>query len=140
MPRRHVVAGAGLGTLAAALTACGGSGGGSGGEEPAEQTTGAPAGGEATGRALAKVADVPVGSGVIVEDLVVTQPTPGAFTGLSRVCTHKGCRVSEVVGAEIVCPCHGSRYHLDGSVANGPATSPLSAKPVAVQGEDIVLA
>ncbi|KUI27309.1 (2Fe-2S)-binding protein [Mycobacterium sp. IS-1742] len=139
MPRRHVVVGAGLGTLAAALTACGGSGGGSGGEEPAERTS-APAGGEATGRALTKVVDVPVGSGVIVDDLVVTQPTQGAFTGLSRVCTHKGCKVSEVVGAEIVCPCHGSRYRLDGSVANGPATRPLQAQAVTVQGDDIVLA
>jgi Rieske Fe-S protein len=140
VPRRQVVVGAGLGTLAAALTACGGSGGGSVGPQQAEPTTGAPAGGEGARRPLTKVADVPVGSGVVVEDFVVTQPTPGAFTGLSRVCTHKGCKVAEVVDAEIVCPCHGSRFALDGSVVKGPATKPLPIQAVAVEGDAVVLA
>jgi Rieske Fe-S protein len=71
---------------------------------------------------------------------VVTQPIPGAFTGLSRVCTHKGCKVAEVVDAEIVCPCHGSRFALDGSVVKGPATKPLPIQAVAVEGDAVVLA
>jgi len=87
---------------------------------------------------LAKTADVPVGSGVIVDDVVVTQPAAGDFKGFSSVCTHAGCNVSEIVDGVIVCPCHGSKFNLDGSVANGPATKPLEAKAVAVQGDSIV--
>lgn len=134
MSRRQVVVGAGVGTLAAALSACG-----SGGEAPAEQPAESPEAGASAGESLVKVADVPVGSGVVLEDLVVTQPTPGAFTGLSNVCTHKGCKVSEVAGGEIVCPCHGSRFGLDGSVVKGPATEPLKSRPVAVEGDEVVL-
>lgn len=134
MSRRHVVVGTGVGTLAAVLSACG-----SGGEAPAEQPAESPDAGASAGRPLVKVADVPVESGVVLEDLVVTQPTPGTFTGLSNVCTHKGCKVSEVAGGEIVCPCHGSRFGLDGSVVKGPATEPLKSRPVAVEGDEVVL-
>ena len=87
---------------------------------------------------MAKTADVPVGSGVIVDDIVVTQPSAGEFTGLSAVCTHAGCKVAEVVDGVIACPCHGSRFNLDGSVAKGPATKPLGTKQVVVQGDSIV--
>ena len=138
--RRTVIVGASLGAVTAVLAACT-----TYGKKPAaESTTSAPAqasGSSATPsgpKQLAKTADVPVGSGVIVDDIVITQPTAGTFTGLSSVCTHAGCTVSEVVEGAIVCACHGSKYNLDGTVANGPATKPLEAKPVAVQGDSIV--
>jgi len=86
-------------------------------------------------------ADVPVGSALVVEDLelIVTQPVAGQFTGLSAVCTHTGCIVTGVDGATLVCPCHGSRYRLDGSVQQGPAPSPLKSRPVTVVDGQIVL-
>jgi Rieske Fe-S protein len=89
--------------------------------------------------ALTKTADVAVGSGVIVGDVVITQPSSGEFHGFSTTCTHAGCAVTEVDRGTINCPCHGSRFNLDGSVANGPATRPLEAKTIAVQGDSIVL-
>jgi Rieske Fe-S protein len=87
---------------------------------------------------IARSSDVPVGSGVIVGDIVVTQPSAGVFKGLSAICTHAGCTVSEVAGGTINCPCHGSRFNLDGSVARGPASAPLPAEPIAVEGDSIV--
>ena len=46
------------------------------------------------------------------------------FSAMSLVCTHLGCTV-EVNLEDLVCPCHGSRYDMDGSVTKGPAIEPL---------------
>lgn len=88
--------------------------------------------------ALARTSDVPVGSGVIVGNTVVTQPSSGTFVGLSVVCTHLGCAVDQISGGTINCPCHGSKFNLDGSVAAGPATRSLDGREVSVQGDWIV--
>jgi Rieske Fe-S protein len=140
VPRQQVIRGAGLVLTAGALAACG-DGGDKPTDEPAAsseaETTPPPA--EAAGGAIAKTADVPVGSGVIVDDVVVTQPTAGVFKGFSSSCTHKGCAVNKVADGTIDCPCHGSKFNLDGTVANGPAAKPLESKAVSVQGDSIVL-
>jgi Rieske Fe-S protein len=44
-----------------------------------------------------------------------------------------------VVDGLIECPCHGSRYRLDGTVAGGPAPRALPARPVTVVDGSIVL-
>lgn len=90
-------------------------------------------------QSIASTADIPVGSGVIVDDVVITQPTKGKFNGFSAICTHAGCTVAEVVGTSINCPCHGSSFNLDGTVAKGPAKRPLDAKGIVVQGDSITL-
>ena len=82
---------------------------------------------------------MPVGSGVIVDDVVITQPTAGDFKAFSSKCTHKGCAVNKVADGTIDCPCHGSKFNLDGTVAKGPATKPLETKDISVQGDSIVL-
>ncbi|MEV6769996.1 Rieske (2Fe-2S) protein [Nocardia sp. NPDC051030] len=87
---------------------------------------------------LAKTADVPVGGGVISGDTVVTQPSAGTFNGFSSTCTHLGCKVNSVEGGLIKCPCHGSSFNLDGSVAGGPAPRALDTKAVHVDGDRIV--
>jgi cytochrome b6-f complex iron-sulfur subunit len=50
----------------------------------------------------------------------------GGVYALSAVCTHLGCitrlRSDENV---IACPCHGSRFDLEGNVVHGPAPRPL---------------
>jgi len=133
--RREVLIGTGLGVAGTVLAGCA-----TYGEKPAAAKAPAPSGApSATAQSLTTVAEVPVGSGVIVGDIVVTQPTAGAFAGLSSVCPHAGCNVNKIVDGAIVCPCHGSRFNLDGSVAKGPATEPLEARAVVVEGDSIVL-
>jgi glycine/D-amino acid oxidase-like deaminating enzyme/nitrite reductase/ring-hydroxylating ferredoxin subunit len=50
----------------------------------------------------------------------------GTLHTVSTVCTHLGCAVVWN-GAETSwdCPCHGSRYHYDGTVLEGPAVKDL---------------
>ena len=139
MHRQQFLIGAGLGLAASVLAACA-----TYGKKPeasGDTTTAAPATG-GTGApaadAIAKTADVPVGSGVIVGEIVVTQPAAGEFKGFSATCTHAGCTVAEVADGTINCLCHGSKFNLDGSVANGPATKPLTPESVSVQGDSIV--
>lgn len=141
--RRQVLAGAGIGLGATAIAACSGYGGGRGdaestGKTDAATATSAPGETPASPGVLATTSQVPVGSGVIVDDVVLTQPTAGVFKGLSTVCTHAGCAVSSVADGKIICPCHGSTFGLDGAVLKGPATKPLAAVPVSVHGQDIV--
>ncbi|MGI8799455.1 MAG: Rieske (2Fe-2S) protein [Pseudonocardia sp.] len=130
--RRAVVAGAGAVAAAAAIAAAAGCS--TYGKAPAATTTAAAGGG---GTALAKTADIPVGGGKIFGDTVVTQANAGAFAAFSSVCTHQGCNVEEVAGGTINCPCHGSKFKLDGSVSDGPAPSPLAKKTVKVEGDSI---
>ncbi|APA96908.1 ubiquinol-cytochrome c reductase iron-sulfur subunit [Nocardia seriolae] len=89
---------------------------------------------------LAYTKDVPVGGGIIKGDTVITQPAAGTYQGFSSTCTHLGCKVNEVTDGLIKCPCHGSSYHLDGSVAGGPAPRALDAKAIKVEGDKIVSA
>jgi Rieske Fe-S protein len=142
--RQKVLLGAGLGLVTAVVAACSSYGKKpEAAGEPSTTTAAPPAtGGTAAAPAanvIAKTADVPVGSGVIVDKVVVTQPTAGVFKGFSSTCTHKGCTVDKIADGTIDCPCHGSKFNLDGSVAKGPAQKPLEVQAIAVEGDSIVL-
>ena len=136
-PTRRAILAGGCGVLCStALTACAGYS--SGGPAVVPAAPAAPA-----GTALAAVADIPVGGGLVLadRDIVITQPVAGTFKAFSATCTHQGCTVGDVAGGTINCPCHGSKFAVaDGSVAKGPAARPLAAKEVGVQGSSIVLA
>lgn len=84
-------------------------------------------------------ADVPEGGGTILKDakIVVTQPSAEAVQGvLGRL--HPPAGVVSDVTDTINCACHNSAFSItDGSVVNGPATSPLPAKTVAVSGDQL---
>ncbi len=142
--RRGVLLGAGALGAGAVLVACGGK---TADAPPAAETSDAPsdapsdtnAGTTATtAGASAKLADVPVGGGLILKDdaVVITQPEAGQFHAFSAVCTHRGCTVNNVADGTIDCPCHGSRFSVtDGAVVGGPATKPLPSKAVSVAGD-----
>jgi glycine/D-amino acid oxidase-like deaminating enzyme/nitrite reductase/ring-hydroxylating ferredoxin subunit len=53
----------------------------------------------------------------------------GDVHAVSPTCTHMGCLVAfNRVEKAWECPCHGSRFGLDGAVLQGPATRPLTRR------------
>jgi Rieske Fe-S protein len=143
MRRSQFIISAGIGLGAVVLAACTtyGKKPEASGDTPSTMTNPPRTGGTAPEPAniITKTADVPVGSGVIVGEIVVTQAAAGDFKGFSSTCPHAGCSVNEVADGTIICPCHGSKFNLDGSVAQGPATKPLTSKAVRVQGDSVIL-
>lgn len=60
--------------------------------------------------------------------ILVDHPLGNTFNALSSICTHQGCLVSafDAGSGQFVCPCHGSRYDVNGQVTQGPASVPLT--------------
>ena len=98
--RRIVFQGLGALGVAAVLAGCGGGDGGSAAPETA------------SGTALTPTADVPVGGGVILNGIVVTQPTEGEFKAFTAICTHQGTQLDAVTPEGIRCPLHGSLFSI----------------------------
>ena len=95
------------------------------------------------GAALASTSDVPVGGCFVVaaSKIVLTQPTEGDFKAFTAVCTHQGCIVESSTEGDIPCPCHMSKFSLeDGSPQSGPASAPLAAVEITVDGDSITQA
>lgn len=134
--RKALTGAAAVGVGVPVLAACGSDDGSDGGSDSSEPAA-------AAGEELGPASDVPVGGGTIYADqkIVVTQPTDGTFEGFSATCTHQGCLVSTVADGTINCTCHGSKFSIaDGSVENGPATSPLGRVAVEVKDGQITTA
>jgi menaquinol-cytochrome c reductase iron-sulfur subunit len=61
-----------------------------------------------------------------------------AFIAFSANCTHLGCPVRWMEGAELfMCPCHGGVYYKDGSVAAGPPPRPLVRYAVRIENGEV---
>ncbi|WP_168191365.1 MULTISPECIES: FAD-dependent oxidoreductase [Antarcticibacterium] len=68
-------------------------------------------------------------SKVLVRDnkkVAVHRTTSGELKAFSAVCTHMGCVVNwNNAEKSWDCPCHGTRFDMDGEVLEGPAFEPL---------------
>ena len=79
------------------------------------------------------VDDIAPGTGAVLrsglEQRAVYRDDTGALHALSARCTHLGCIVA-FNDAERAweCPCHGSRFAVDGAVIQGPANRPLEPR------------
>jgi Rieske Fe-S protein len=77
------------------------------------------------------VDEIARGTGAIVRrgmaKIAACRDDDGKLTELSAVCPHLGCLVHwNNAERSWDCPCHGSRFHADGEVVNGPANVNLS--------------
>jgi Rieske Fe-S protein len=83
-----------------------------------------------TRRGSALVADLEPGDGVVVPvgrgGCAVHRDAQGKLHSVSAVCTHEGCLVRfNRAQTTWDCPCHGSRFDIDGQVLTGPAVDDL---------------
>ena len=103
---------------------------------------------------LGKVGDFQVGKTVTVT-VIDSSPLPWAgitaknavwlrresdtsFIAFSANCTHLGCPVRWMEGAELfMCPCHGGVYYKDGNVAAGPPPRPLVRYGVRIENGEV---
>jgi glycine/D-amino acid oxidase-like deaminating enzyme/nitrite reductase/ring-hydroxylating ferredoxin subunit len=79
---------------------------------------------------LAPPETVPPGSAAICsrdgESVAVFREEDGTLHVVSSICTHRGYQVAwNPVDRTWDCPCHGSRFGIDGQVLHGPAVFPL---------------
>jgi 3-phenylpropionate/trans-cinnamate dioxygenase ferredoxin subunit len=92
---------------------------------------------------VGKAGDVPEGEmrsyQVGGEDVAVAN-VDGELHAFGDVCTHAQCQLSEgdLDGITVTCPCHASEFDVTtGNVLNGPATEPVDAYRVEVDGDDL---
>ena len=57
---------------------------------------------------------------LIAEKNVFILRDRGGIRALSAICTHLGCIVTQITGG-FSCPCHGSKFAINGDVMSGPA-------------------
>lgn len=81
-------------------------------------------------------ADVPPGEGRTVSvhgrKYAAFRATDGTLRVVSATCTHLGCTVRfNRLESSWDCPCHGSRFRVDGQVLEGPAIADLA--PIATE-------
>lgn len=87
------------------------------------------------------VDDLEPGTGALVrvggERCAVYKDPAGAVHAVSARCTHLGCLV-QFNDAETAweCPCHGSRFDIDGAVIQGPANRPLERRDTSAAEPD----
>lgn len=80
-------------------------------------------------------ADLAPGEGGMVradgDKLAVYRDESGVLHAVSPHCTHMGCLVTWNTGERSWdCPCHGSRFGINGDVIQGPAVSALERKQI----------
>jgi cytochrome b6-f complex iron-sulfur subunit len=140
--RRQVLCGLAVALVApgALAAACGGSNlPASGGPTSGGRTPPQPGG------SLAALADVPVGGGTLVDrpgggQLLLVRPSQGEIKAFDPTCPHQGTTVHPPAAGSITCPSHGSQFDpATGDVRNPPANKGLTAVPVKVVGDKVVL-
>jgi cytochrome b6-f complex iron-sulfur subunit len=78
----------------------------------------------------------PTSDGVTFERDVLLVRQGAELRAFSARCPHLGCRLSRVEAGALVCPCHGSRFDLDGHRLAGPAPTDLRPLAIAPRAED----
>ncbi len=73
--------------------------------------------------------------------LLVDHPSGNVFHALSSICTHQSCQITgfDTGSEQFICPCHGSRFDVNGNVVQGPAGRPLPKYQSQLNGTQLTI-
>ncbi len=85
-----------------------------------------------------------VGGSLIIKikekEILFIRDTDESIRSLDPTCTHNRCQVAYNAEKKTIdCPCHGSRYDLEGKVLEGPAPAPLKKYDAYLDEEDRIV-
>lgn len=70
----------------------------------------------------------------------VLRTGPAEFTAFDPHCTHLGCPLAYVEGAQrFLCPCHGGAFDAGGNVVAGPPPQPMWRYETSVENGQVLL-
>ena len=75
-------------------------------------------------------------TGVHFEGQIIIIKEAGKFTVLSSRCTHLGCMINKFENNQLICPCHGSAFDMEGSCVKGPAGKSLQKHSYSIDLEN----
>jgi Rieske Fe-S protein len=89
-----------------------------------------------------KASEIPEGQGVtgVIDgrNVAIYHDATGLII-FDNTCTHMGCPTDwNKEDKTWDCPCHGSRFHWDGTVINGPATQRLQKIDHRLEDDEII--
>jgi cytochrome b6-f complex iron-sulfur subunit len=74
--------------------------------------------------------------GSVSSNGIVIIALTSSYVALAQTCTHAGCTVSYNAGSNnLICPCHGGTYDIDGKVTGGPPPAALKKYTVTKNGD-----
>lgn len=95
---------------------------------------------------LAEMQKLKAGESLLVKikdpelEILIAVQDDGTYRAVNAECTHWGCTVDyDAPKKEWTCPCHDSRFALDGKVLEGPAEEPLPLAEVRLEGDYLLV-
>ncbi|MFC2106951.1 ubiquinol-cytochrome c reductase iron-sulfur subunit [Bacteroidota bacterium] len=82
-----------------------------------------------------------ISEGFNIFDKVIVVKSGNKLEVFSSSCTHLGCAINRIDKDTLVCPCHGSRYDINGNPVKGPSVKALKKLRFVVndEGKEIVV-